>query len=767
MFSFDADTSNMKGLVGMNPDPSAPSDADILKSFGVHQPRILGGSDAGLLPNLVSAAHDHIVMPLDMSVDQGNTRSETVAHTAASVDPLTGIALAKSKEELQQFASKPEFLTQMGVAFGKHFNVKTAENLADNWSHGLFNIPPIKVVSRADIKEANGAFAAETNTIYLSREFVAKNADNIEAIASVVLEETGHYIDSRINIRDAAGDEGAIFAGIVQGKQFDSAELQALKTEDDTAIAMLDGKPILIEQSYNSIVSSSPGFTKNVGGWTDNNNYPRLAGDVNGDGRADIVGFGSSNVFVSFGNSNGTFGTPISSSPGFTKNVGGWTDNNNYPRLLADVNGDKKADIIGFSSTNVFVSLSNGNGTFGALIASKPGFTKNVGGWTDNNNYPRLVGDVNGDGRADIVGFGPSDVFVSFGNSNGTFGTPITSKPSSTNAFTKNVGGWTDNNNYPRLLADVNGDKKADIIGFGGTNVFVSLSNGNGTFGAPIASKPGFTKNVGGWTDNNNYPRLAGDVNGDGRADIVGFGASDVFVSLANSNGTFGTPTAYKPSSTNAFTKNVGGWTDNNNYPRLLSDINADSKADIIGFSDTYVFASLAGSAPPTGSQPILTVQNPDYFRNRPQFYMEQGNGYAKYGYGSSLLGNNNWGQEGNCTWYAYGRLKELGFNPDDVMNGYPPASDWGSVLRNNARILGSGETPRLGDVAQWYLNGQNHVAIVEKVENGQVWLSESNWSTDKDGDKDGDTKLDDGTFHWIVTYSVSAPQRYIRLSKS
>jgi hypothetical protein len=164
-----------------------------------------------------------------------------------------------------------------------------------------------------------------------------------------------------------------------------------------------------------------------------------LTGDVNGDGRADIVGLGETEVYVSFGNTNGTFGAPIASSPPLTKTLGGWTDNNNYPRVVGDVNGDGRADIVGFGDTFVFVSFGNTNGTFDAPIASFPGFTKNVGGWTDNNNYPRVVGDVNGDGRADIVGFGETDVFVSFGNTNGTFGAPIASSPS----FTKSVGGWT------------------------------------------------------------------------------------------------------------------------------------------------------------------------------------------------------------------------------------------------------------------------------------------------------------------------------------
>src|SRR5690606_7457192 len=35
-----------------------------------------------------------------------------------------------------------------------------------------------------------------------------------------------------------------------------------------------------------------------------------------------------------------------------------------------------------------------------------------VGGWSDDDRYPRQVADVNGDGRADIVGFGEAGVYV-------------------------------------------------------------------------------------------------------------------------------------------------------------------------------------------------------------------------------------------------------------------------------------------------------------------------------------------------------------------
>ncbi|WP_293348554.1 MULTISPECIES: hypothetical protein [unclassified Microcoleus] len=47
----------------------------------------------------------------------------------------------------------------------------------------------LRVVSSADINGANAAFDYTTDTIYLSREFLAKNVNNLQTKLSVLLEE--------------------------------------------------------------------------------------------------------------------------------------------------------------------------------------------------------------------------------------------------------------------------------------------------------------------------------------------------------------------------------------------------------------------------------------------------------------------------------------------------------------------------------------------------------------------------------------------------
>ncbi|MFB2977034.1 hypothetical protein [Microseira sp. BLCC-F43] len=337
-------------------------------------------------------------------------------------------------------------------------------------------------------------------------------------------------------------------------------------------------------------VGLADNFTKNDGGWITQNDYPRQLADVNGDGRDDIVGFGFDAVYVSLANGNGTFAPiTVGLDNNFTKNDGGWITQNDYPRLLADVNGDGRDDIVGFGFDAVYVSLANANGTFAPItVGLDNNFTKNDGGWSTQNDYPRQLADVNGDGLADIVGFGFDAVYVSLANGNGTFA-PIT--VGLDNNFTKNDGGWITQNDYPRQLADVNGDGLADIVGFGFDAVYVSLANGNGTF-APITVglDNNFTKNDGGWITQNDYPRQLADVNGDGLADIVGFGFDNVFVSFANGDGTFGNAIV---GVANNFAKNGGGWITQDDYPRQLGDVNGDGRADIVGFGLDNVFVSL------------------------------------------------------------------------------------------------------------------------------------------------------------------------------
>jgi hypothetical protein len=267
-------------------------------------------------------------------------------------------------------------------------------------------------------------------------------------------------------------------------------------------------------------------------------------GDVNGDGRPDIVtaDFGDGTVSVLLNTAappaTGTF------SPGATVAASGRYA---YVPTVADVNGDGKPDLIeaNYPANVVSVFLGNGDGTFQAAVNTPAG----------PGPDQVTVADVNGDGIPDLAltYYGANEVAVLLGNGDGTF------KPAAQILAT---------GNDPRgvQVADLNGDGKPDLVvaSFSYTGVQVFLGNGNGTFQAAqnlsVASYPtGVT---------------VADVNGDGKPDLLSAnwdyhpGSYGVSVLLGNGNGTFKAPQTISLS-TMPFSVDV-------------ADLNGDGKPDLV-----------------------------------------------------------------------------------------------------------------------------------------------------------------------------------------
>ncbi|MGF1522134.1 MAG: Calx-beta domain-containing protein [Leptolyngbyaceae cyanobacterium] len=149
-------------------------------------------------------------------------------------------------EQLQQFLAASDLVNELHLAFGEGLNQQLAINFIQTVINGEAR-PEIEVRPAADLDGAKGAFSSSTGTVYLAEEFVSNHS--IETIAEVLLEELGHFLDWQLNEVDSSGDEGAIFAALVQGETLETRKLQQLKAEDDTAFVDLDGTTIAIEQN--------------------------------------------------------------------------------------------------------------------------------------------------------------------------------------------------------------------------------------------------------------------------------------------------------------------------------------------------------------------------------------------------------------------------------------------------------------------------------------------------------------------------------------
>jgi len=281
--------------------------------------------------------------------------------------------------------------------------------------------------------------------------------------------------------------------------------------------------------------------------------------------------------------SPGRFSAPALWYNGYGRSAGGWTSQDAFPRLLGDVDGDGQADVVGFQSSGTYVSLSTGT-AFGSQALWVASYDPNAGGWSSQNLYPRMLGDVDGDGMADVVGFGSRGTYVSL-STGATFTAPALWIAN----YGTRCGGWASQDQYPRFVADVDGDGKADVVGFGAKGVYVSLSTGSG-FAAPVRWIADYGCSAGGWSSQDIYPRAVADVDGDGRADVVGFGSAGAYVSL--STGTAFGPLVLRIAQYGQSAA-AGSWTSQNIYPRAMADVSGGGKADIVGFANGGMLASL------------------------------------------------------------------------------------------------------------------------------------------------------------------------------
>jgi len=235
-------------------------------------------------------------------------------------------------------------------------------------------------------------------------------------------------------------------------------------------------------------------------------------GDLNGDGKLDLVVTGSNDadaVSVLLGNGDGTFQAPVNYPTG------------QYPNSVAvgDFNNDGKLDlaVANVGTNDVSVLLGNGDGTFQAAVQYGAGSAPS----------PVAVGDFNGDGNLDLaVGNVQSDnVSVLLGNGDGTFQAPV---GYAVGSFPASVA-----------VGDFNGDGKLDLVetNYADGNVGVLLGNGDGTFQTAVYYGVGQGPNS----------VAVGDFNGDGKLDLAVANVVDSTVSvlLGFGDGTFGAGVGY------------------------------------------------------------------------------------------------------------------------------------------------------------------------------------------------------------------------------
>ena len=226
--------------------------------------------------------------------------------------PLLSI-LPAVDDVLFNFAQSDGFWANLAIAFGTSYDVVKATELRQQWqSRDFGQLPPIEVLSDEVLGTANGAYSSSTNKIYLSASFL--NTASSAAIINVILEEIGHYVDAQINQVDSAGDEGAIFAELVQGNSLDVATLEALRAENDQTTIIVNGEIIQVEQADFTGTNGNDNITgtsgdDNIYGLGGNDTLSGLAGNDRLEG-----GSGNNTLYGGTGNDVFNFAYPLNTN---------------------------------------------------------------------------------------------------------------------------------------------------------------------------------------------------------------------------------------------------------------------------------------------------------------------------------------------------------------------------------------------------------------------------------------------------------------------
>jgi hypothetical protein len=364
------------------------------------------------------------------------------------------------------------------------------------------------------------------------------------------------------------------------------------------------------------------------------------AGDITGSGNVGLVGgygpilSGSPNVLSGLPNGKGGFNYVVALPTGAPRTYV-------FP-VLGDFNGDGKQDIIlseesSLSGQNsiVAVALSNGDGTFGTPVNVPLSVALQCG------ISAVAAGDVNGDGKLDLViAYGgdmgcefsntlPSGYLVALGNGDGTFKT-ATFTPSGESLYTLALAPYHGPGKPLDMVVSDAGTPPEGVppVISAGVNPSVSIlpGNGDGTFGAPVALADNLYLVV--------LQLLTDDYNQDGKADLTFFGGSatngvfGAYLYAGNGDGTFAAPVVL---SSLAGSKGTYADINNDSIPDLIFSDSGGDLSVALGtgggsFAAPIVYFAPANSIPMAGNflgdntQSIVTGGSA-----ATAFYMNQG----------------------------------------------------------------------------------------------------------------------------------------------
>lgn len=249
-------------------------------------------------------------------------------------------------------------------------------------------------------------------------------------------------------------------------------------------------------------------------------------GDLDGDGLEDVCARRADGVHCARAIGDGAFGPASLWHPNFGDDDA-WAPLRYSTTLqLGDVDGDGRADLCGRGGAGVYCVRSNGASFFDFRLWTTVFSDGDGGDFVETWGSLRL-GDVNGDGRDDVCAYrnGEIQCLTSDGSQ---FGPPT---PWMTQGWITLLGLGSEQIAQSMMLGDVDGDGDDDLCERGVAGVYCALAEpASGAFVDPALRSQGEFSDALGWSGADSYwgALRLGDFSGDGQADLCGRGAAGV-----------------------------------------------------------------------------------------------------------------------------------------------------------------------------------------------------------------------------------------------
>ncbi len=294
--------------------------------------------------------------------------------------------------------------------------------------------------------------------------------------------------------------------------------------------------------------------------------YPTASavGDIDGDGKSDLAIVNYSLGTVSVYRNIATSG--IIDPNSFAPKVDFITDQTPWALKLADLDLDGKLDLVLINNGSNSISVFRNNAIQGSITSSS--FEARVDFLVGMSPYSVEVGDMDFDGKPDLVVSNSGDNTVTVLKNTSTLGILNSS------SFQSGVSFSTGSGPYGLALGDVDGDGKLDIVTANRFSNDVSVLRNQTASG--VLNGSSIAGNINYAVASEPYAVTLGDLDVDGKLDIIAANAVSNCISVLKNNAISGTIAA------NSFAAKVDFFTATRPISVEIADFNGDAKPDVV-----------------------------------------------------------------------------------------------------------------------------------------------------------------------------------------